>query len=144
MRPNPPIESRFKPGASGNPGGRPKQSEAMKRIRALTQEQVEEVGDLILMGNFEALKALKDDPSASVLKTAIAAVAMKIIKKGDAQALNVLLDRLVGKIPSRYEADIETKFEIVRRVESLDNQEIAKRLPAALELLNSGIIDGTP
>jgi hypothetical protein len=116
----------------------------MKRIRALTQEQVEEVGDLILMGNFEALKALKDDPSASVLKTAIAAVAMKIIKKGDAQALNVLLDRLVGKIPSRYEADIETKFEIVRRVESLDNQEIAKRLPAALELLNSGIIDGTP
>ncbi len=55
---------------------------------------------MILSGNTADLQAVAKDRKASVIKVMLASVAVKIIQKGDAQSLNILLDRLIGKVPN--------------------------------------------
>lgn len=75
----------------------------MKQIRRLTREEVSEIGSLILEGNLEKLQSVRDQPEASVLKVWFASVAVKAISKGDAHALTIILDRIVGKVKDTIE-----------------------------------------
>lgn len=88
----------FPKGVSGNPLGGKMHNKELKAIRRLTAVEVAEIGGMILQNNLAALKAIAKDPDASVLKTMIASVAVKTIEKGDAHALDKLLDRLIGKV----------------------------------------------
>lgn len=89
---------RFKKGEVHNPRGAGAHNKELKRIRQLSQEEVAQVGSFILGNNLEALKAVRADPTSSVFKVWVCSVAITAINKGDAQALNVLLDRIVGKV----------------------------------------------
>jgi len=55
------------------------------------------LGSLVLEGDLTALKKIKEEKKASVLKVWFASVAVKAIGKGDARALSTILDRIVGK-----------------------------------------------
>jgi hypothetical protein len=52
----------------------------------------------VVNGNVRALQKLAKDPESTVLMVMLAGVCVKIIEKGDMSALNVLLDRLIGKV----------------------------------------------
>lgn len=95
---DPPKDHQFKPGQSGNPLGSSVRQQVSSKMKRLTAEQLAEVGSLILDGNCEDLAKLALDREAPVLKVWFASVAVKAIAKGDAQSLNILLDRIVGKV----------------------------------------------
>lgn len=99
----PPKQHQFKKGKSGNPLGGKIHNKELKAIRRMTQEDVAEIGQLILEGNLEKLAAVKEDKAASVLKVWFCSVAIKAISKGDAAALSVILDRIVGRVKEKLE-----------------------------------------
>jgi hypothetical protein len=70
----------------------------MKMLKHLTKQELIEVGNLVIKNNREELVKLAKDPKASVITTMIASVAAKIISKGDMHALDILLNRLIGKV----------------------------------------------
>lgn len=84
-----------------NPLGARAHNKELKKIRSLTVEEVARVGELILQNDLTALEALRDKPGSSVLTVWICAIAVKAIRKGDAMALNALLDRFIGKVPNQ-------------------------------------------
>lgn len=110
-RPLPPVEHRFKPGQSGNPAGQQKHNPEIKALRRMTHAEIAEVGSLIVAGDVPTLKHIvkssigKDSESKehSVLKVWFASCALKAISKGDSNSLNVLLDRIVGKVKTEIE-----------------------------------------
>lgn len=103
MPASPPKEFQFKKGQSGNPSGGRAHNPELRAIKKLTAQEVAEVGALLVKGNLEGLKAVASDPNASALQMMIASVAVRTIQKGDMQALDVLLNRLIGKVKDHVE-----------------------------------------
>lgn len=103
---------------------------ALKAVRRLTQSEVAELGTMILEGNLAALIAIKDDKESSVLKVWFAAVAVKAISRGDAAALNAILDRIVGR--SKETVELTGKngnpIEVVHKTKAEREAEIARLL----------------
>lgn len=87
----------FGNGNRANPIGAGAHNKDLKRVRRLTQQEVSELGTLILDHNLAELTAIAKDPYACVLKVWFASIAVKAISRGDANALNAILDRIVGK-----------------------------------------------
>jgi hypothetical protein len=96
--PKPGPGKRFKKGNKANPLGAGAHNKELKSIRRLSQEDIAEIGNLILEGNLDKLKEVRSNPASTVLKVWICSVAINAINKGDPSALNVLLDRIVGKV----------------------------------------------
>jgi len=92
----PKEDTQFKPGQSGNPGGRPKVDEEFKRIRILTTQELSNIATLMLEGSIDDLKAIQNDPKSSVLRVMLASMAIKGLQ-GSEKHYNALLDRIVGK-----------------------------------------------
>lgn len=100
---NPSPKDRFRKGVSGNLEGGRKHNPEIKAIKRLTEAEMIEVGSLVLKGNIRELQLVLKDPTSSVLKCMMAGVAIKTIQKGDPHALDVLLNRLIGKVKERVE-----------------------------------------
>lgn len=105
----PPVHTRFKKGVSGNPTGSKPQSQIATAIKRLTAAEVAEIGTIIVSKNIpklrEILRDAKTNPNSkhSILKVWIAQVAFKGLTKGDPHALDVLLNRLIGKVKDQIE-----------------------------------------
>jgi hypothetical protein len=93
------VPYHWKPGQSGNPGGRPKQTEEEKLIKKLTREQFQEVVTILLNETPQELQRRISAGEFSVLQCMVASVAGKIIDKGDVAALDQFLDRMFPKPP---------------------------------------------
>ncbi len=96
----------FKKGKSGNPLGGKLHNPVRRAIKKLTQDQISEIGSFILSNNKEKLNEIVQDKDASILKVWICSIAGNAIKKGDASALNTLLDRIVGKVTDKIEVKV--------------------------------------
>lgn len=83
---NPPEETRFKPGQSGNPKGRPKGSRTFKSI-------IREVADTEVL--YKNLNNIKHTMSAG--EALIVSLFGKAIYKQDVQAAKTLMETLEGK-----------------------------------------------
>lgn len=101
--PNPSKKGQFKPGQSGNPQGGKLHNPELRAIKRLTSAEVAEIGSLIVKKNIAGLQAVAKDPESSALKVWMAAIAIKGIKSGDASKLDVLLNRITGKVKERIE-----------------------------------------
>lgn len=105
----PPVETRFKKGQSGNPTGANQFTKEMRAVRRLAAAEVAEIGTLIVSKNATKLKAIlsdaKNNPESkhSALKVWMAAIALKGITKGDPNAMDVLLNRVVGRVKEKIE-----------------------------------------
>lgn len=96
------IKPRWKKGQSGNPKGRPP-DKLGKVMRQLTAIEFAEIANLIIKGSIRELRAIAQDDSLPAIKVMIAATAVKIIARGDMHALDILLNRLVGKVKDQVE-----------------------------------------
>jgi hypothetical protein len=100
-------KGRFKPGEVSNPEGGRAVNPEMRKIRKLTTEEVVEVGSFLLSNNILALQRMTEDALAnpdsehSALKIWIARVVLTGSRKGDAYALEVVLNRLIGKVAEK-------------------------------------------
>lgn len=95
----------WKRGQSGNPAGRPPIPEEIRKLRALTNEQVAEVGTLLLESKESDVQKIADDANAPLLKKWIAAVAIAGLKNKDERKLDTLLTRISGKPPEKTEIE---------------------------------------
>lgn len=93
---------RFPKGVSGNPAGRPPDVLG-RQMRQLTAQEFAEIANLIVKGSIEELRKIVKDESQSAIKVMVAATAVKIISKGDMHSLDILLNRLVGKVKDQIE-----------------------------------------
>jgi len=93
-----------KPGEVRNPKGRPK-DKLGEAMRMLTAQSFAEMANLIVRGNIADLQAVINDKDAEVLKKVIATTVVNMMKKGDINALDTLLNRLVGKVKDKVEVN---------------------------------------
>ncbi len=88
----------WKKGQSGNPLGGKLHNKEIKKIKALTKKQLAEIGSVMLNGTVQDLDKLKKDKTQSVLKHMLASVAHNAVTNGDTNALETLLNRIIGKV----------------------------------------------
>lgn len=86
----------WKPGISGNPGGRPKGQ--------LTVEQVQSIFQEIAKLPISEIEKISIDKNESGIRASVAMTFMQALKSGDAARLSFLLDRAVGKVKDVVEA----------------------------------------
>lgn len=98
--PPPPQHTRFKPGESGNPAGKPR--------GLLTKAQVKTLVSQYWSAPTSELVDVMEDPSAPAGEKWIASIMLQGIKRGDANRLSYLLDRVIGKVG----VDEETAAEV--------------------------------
>lgn len=90
-RPNPPpIHSRFKPGQSGNPSGKPKGLLSTDEIASLMAKFCRLTRD--------ELQGIVQDPKSSMIEITVASILAKAAKDGDYSRLEFLLTRSIGKV----------------------------------------------
>jgi hypothetical protein len=124
--PNPSPKTRFKKGQVANPKG---QKGGMRsRLKKLTVETYREVIQMVVNGDVEALQMIIKDPTQPAIKVAVATSFATAIKKGDFQTIELILSRLIGKVPDV----ILTKNENVN-VNLEPNKEKVKALLAKIE-----------
>lgn len=108
----PPPEKRFKPGQSGNPGGRPKLPEDIKEARKLNQVELERIINKYLAMDREAVKTAISAPGTPMMELMVASIVAQAAQKGDHQRLDFVLNRLVGKVKEQIEVKNVTPFVI--------------------------------
>ena len=86
----PPVHTRFKPGQSGNPGGKPKQ--------LLTKDKVKGILGRFADMTREDLQAIVTNPKSTMLEIMVASIMVKAAKDGDFSRLNFILDRSIGRV----------------------------------------------
>lgn len=86
----------FPPGHKGP--GRPKLYNTEKGAKIFNQmDLLRHCNDLIQMGQTDLLKVAKD-PNEPAIRVAVASVLLHGIKKGDQARLEMILNRMVGKV----------------------------------------------
>ena len=83
--------------------GRPPLTEEEKVIRKLTKAEFVELASIILKGDKSALEKMAKDPGTPIIKAMAGSVAAQIIKKGDMDALDKFLNRIIGKVKEEVE-----------------------------------------
>lgn len=102
--PNPSPTTRFKKGNRG--GGRPKD--------LIRTDDVKRIVGKLWRAKRDEIKALLADADAPMGEMMIAAVMTKIVKDGDANRLNTLLDRAIGRVVPAEEEKVFEPFIIHR------------------------------
>lgn len=93
----------IKKGEVRNPEGGRAHSPETKMMKLLTQKSMVRIINLIAQGDVAALRKMAKDESNTALEMMFASVVIKIISKGDMDALDKLLNRMVGKVKDRVE-----------------------------------------
>lgn len=94
----------------------------------MTNQEIAEVGTLILSADLDKLRAISQDKSASVLKVWIASVAVKAISRGDAPALSIILDRIAGKPKEFVEHSGKVDSDVSARIAAVSDAELKARI----------------
>jgi hypothetical protein len=108
----PPEHTRFKPGQSGNPGGKVKVPEDIKEARKLNQVELERIINKYLAMSRDEVKAAIGAPSTPMMELMVASIVAQAAQKGDHQRLDFVLNRLVGKVKDQIEVKQVTPFVI--------------------------------
>lgn len=99
-------ETRFKPGQSGNPNGRPKLPDDIRQIRKVNKTEIERVMNKFLSMTKSEISQLVNDQDTPALEIMLASIIVKATTHGDHQRLNFILDRLVGKVKDVVQVEL--------------------------------------
>lgn len=96
-------ETKWKPGTSGNPNGRPKgtTNPIQRALKELTIDTYREVIEMVLTGNLDALKEIAESKTAAAIQVGLARAFIKAIKEGDHEVMERMAERIIGKIPDQ-------------------------------------------
>lgn len=110
----PPVHTRFKKGQSGNPGGKLKLPEDIKKARTLNQIELERVCNRQLWMTRAQLREVMTDPETTILELTVASILGKAMEKGDQQRIEWIAMRLIGRVQDRIQVTVPEPFAIVR------------------------------
>jgi hypothetical protein len=122
----------FQKGNKANPLGAGAHSPERKAFKKLTLETYQEVIEVALTGNVDALRAIAENPNTPAIQVGIATAIMRAIKDGDPSVLERFAARIVGKIPDdiRVTSTAELSINVNARVKALSDVELNQRLLA--------------
>jgi hypothetical protein len=93
----------FKPGQSGNANGRPKLDPMVKQLKRFTADQLEELVSSLLTSTEADVVAMREDTGAPYIKRIMAQILEKTFEGGNIGALDMVLNRLIGKVKERVD-----------------------------------------
>lgn len=100
--------TKWKPGQTGNPNGRPPLNPIQRALKELTVQTFREVIEAVCAGNLDNLRAMINDPATSVLQVGVATAFMKALQAGDYATIERIAERIVGKIPDELNVNAKT------------------------------------
>jgi hypothetical protein len=95
--------TQFKPGQSGNPGGAPSLPPEVKEARRLNQKELELSLNRWLFATQADMERAADDPSTAMIDRVVISLLQAATKNGCPTRLELLMNRLVGKVMDRIE-----------------------------------------
>lgn len=95
--------TRFKPGQSGNPLGKPAFSAEVKALKRQNHEHTEKALHGMALMTVPILQAKLKDPTSTAMEAAIASIILRSVQDGDPGRLSFLWDRMFGKVVERTE-----------------------------------------
>lgn len=98
--------TQFKKGQSGNPKGRPKTREDLKKIKLMTADEASRLIQKIVDMDADKLADMMADPKTPALEIMVAKVVLKAIQEGDTSRINFIFDRTVGKVIDKREVEV--------------------------------------
>lgn len=110
-----PEHTRFKPGESGNPNGRPRKFVSQLREQGYKLAEVNDTIQVLMSMDLEELKTVFENPKATVLEKTVAAAIKKGIEKGSLFSIETLLTRVYGKPKETQQVTSDTRIEIVHK-----------------------------
>jgi hypothetical protein len=105
--PKPPDHTKFKPGESGNPNGRPRKYVSTLREQGYKLSEINDCIQVMMAMTIEELKEAFENPTATVLEKTIAAAIKRSIEKGSLYSIETLLSRVYGKPKESVDMDIQ-------------------------------------
>lgn len=124
----PPVHGQIKKGEVRNPLGAGAHDPMLKAVRRLSAAQVAEIGALVITSNLEGLKKIAENPNSSALQVWMATIAIRGVKTGDAHRLDILLNRLVGRVKETIELSGENGGPIRSLIGAMSPEERAEEL----------------
>ena len=123
----------FKPGVSGNPNGRPKTREDLKKVKLLNSDDVRRFLQKLLDMTAAQLHEMCSDEETPAMEMMIANIIRRGVVDGDTTRLNFLFDRTIGKAidrseeaalkPVTYTTNIDADGNLARQVLEEDDEE---------------------
>lgn len=101
--PNPPKHTQFKKGQSGNPEGGRKLPAELRAIAAITSEENQRTVAKYLRMDRDQLSVVMKNPKTPNFDMWICSIIATGMKSGDASKLELLLNRLIGKVKENVE-----------------------------------------
>lgn len=123
---------RFKPGQSGNPGGRTKLPPDIRKAINLTNAEFTRVANKFLFMTPEQINAILEDPATPMLELLIGGMLHRATEESDHQRATFLLDRLIGKAPVVIDP---ISINVRDELRALSNQELMRMVREKLPLL---------
>lgn len=117
-----------------------------KTVRTLSRDQVASMATVLLDRNVENLDVVIQSAESTVLQVWIAKVAKKAIESGDPYALNVLLDRIIGKVKDDSK-DLEAPHPLQAHLEVMQRiprPQLISMLRSALEQVGQEAMASEP
>lgn len=118
------MSSRWEPGQSGNPAGRPKDisiSQETRDARKLTRAEFESVAHDMVGKTAEELKDIIEDPKVPYFKKCVASILVHAAAKGDHNRLEFILKYLGVKAPEEVSI-VNRKEEVYVRPGTLNSK----------------------
>jgi hypothetical protein len=113
----------FKKGVSGNPNGRPTITPEVKALRKITNQSLEEIGDLILSGDRPKLQEIASSNTEPAIRVAYAKATLNAMVKGDLSTLEIILNRVVGKVREKLDLSSPEGAIILKVVDYTTNKD---------------------
>jgi hypothetical protein len=98
--------NQFKKGESGNPNGRPRKYVSTLIDQGYKRSEINDTIQNMMAMTLEEVKAVWDNPTATVLEKTIASAIRKSIEKGTLYSLETLLSRVYGQPKQEVAASI--------------------------------------
>jgi len=113
----------WKPGERGNPAGRPPVPADVKEARRLNQVELERVMNKYLYMSMRRLERKKEDSRTRGIDRIVIGIILKGTK-GNVPCLNILAERLVGKVKTEIEVTRPNQKPIEETLGDMSDEEL--------------------
>jgi len=105
--------NQFEKGQSGNPNGRPRKYVSLLKEQGYKLSEINDTIQNMMAMDLEELKAVWDNPKATIMEKTVAAAMRKSLEKGSLYSLDTLLTRVYGKPKETTAVENSGKIEFI-------------------------------